>query len=599
MNIVHLLSQNHLTGAEVYATSLIQHQVADGHRVYQISNAFFSKSAAIQIPLEVETRSRLNRIKNIFWLRSFIKENKIDAIHTHSRAAVKLAYWATLGTKTALISTVHGIQHPSFSKKIHNQYGQFIIAVCENIKQQLIRDFKYSDRQIKVLPNGISSDLYSYIPKDRNSKIKRVAIIGRTTGPKGQRTEQVLKALHSESLKNLQLDVSLIGGHLKDMNLSEDILKSTKEITDLQLNSQVYSEYDLIIGSGRVCMEALISGCRTIAFGEACYVGTVTQDNYRLAKDSNFGDIHPNSKTPRLNEQSFLNEVLNPPQIQADHLSLIAQEDFSLASISQRITRLYESARFLKYYPHWIPTLMYHKIPEYELESRHKIYVTKSNFEKHLKFFRHRGFETLTFSDLEAFRTGKRDMSQFPRKPLMLTFDDGYRDNFDNASPLLVKYGFKAQLFLLANPNIKDNNWDTAESDEPSHEIIAGEERQIWKSSAFEIGSHGFSHKKITELSTSEALQELVDSKSALEKELAISVNVFAFTYGIIGSDSALLAEKAGYSYAVNTDTGGLLHEQDPFAIFRVNIFPDESLWSLYKKTSKWYRNYYFKKRKK
>lgn len=597
MNIIHLLSQNHLTGAEVYAVALAAHQTSNGHQVYQISNGFFSKSEALQIPIEVETRSRRQKIQNILWLRRFIKENNIHVIHTHSRAAVKLAYWATLFSKTAVVSTVHGIQHPSFSKKIHNQYGQFIIAVCENIKQQLIRDFKYSDRLIKVLPNGISPELYQFENKSAATIIRRLAIIGRTTGPKGERTAQILQALHSPELKHLNLDISLVGGRISDLQLSSDITQQVKEIPNATLNSEFYAQYDLVIGSGRVCMESLISGCRTLAFGEACYVGTVTTANYETAKTSNFGDVHPNSTTPQIQVNQFVQEILNPPPINAEELSTKASEDFSVQNVANAIERLYESAYFLKHYPHWIPTLMYHKVPDQEIQSQHKIYVTKKNFEKHLKFFKRRGFQTLTFSDLEAFRNGTRDFSHFPRKPLILTFDDGYRDNLENASPLLTQYGFKAQLFLLANPDINSNSWDTSSTEEPSHEIISGTERQKWKYSAFEIGSHGFSHKKITDLAKDEALEELQLSKAALEKEFSVPVNVFAFTYGIVGTDSAELAQKAGYNYAVNTDTGGLLHEQDPFAIFRVNIFPDESIWSLFKKTSRWYRNYYFKKR--
>ena len=53
--------------------------------------------------------------------------------------------------------------------------------------------------------------------------------------------------------------------------------------------------------------------------------------------------------------------------------------------------RIYESAFFLKHYSKWIPTLMYHKIPDQEIKSQHKIYVTRENFEKHLNFYKKLG----------------------------------------------------------------------------------------------------------------------------------------------------------------------------------------------------------------
>ncbi len=583
MNILHLLSQTHLTGAEVYAAQLADHQNSSGHRVFQISNGFYYKTPAIQIQLEVETRSKTPFLSNIFFLRNFLRKHAIHVVHTHSRAAAKLAYWATLGTDTGLVSTVHGVQHSSFSKKLFNQYGRFIIAVCENIKNHLIKDFSYDERVIKVIPNLIDGNRFHFLPPS-TGPVRKIAVIGRTTGPKRERTELVLKAL-----EGCGYDITLIGGSLGHPGVTES--------SETELNSAVYSRYDLIVGSGRVCMEALMSGVRTIAFGEACYVGPVTAANFNEALKSNFGDIHPGSKNPALNAENFRRDLM------ADFgdlaaLAKTAAAEFSVKSVAARVLRTYESAYFLKNHPQWIPVLMYHKIPDHELQSQHKIYVTKERFEKHLHYFKRSGFTTLTFSDLKKFRTGEKSFSEFPQKPLVLTFDDGYRDNLENASPRLKAHGFKAQIFLLADPGISSNKWDHSGT-EPAHEIVSGSERKKWLGSAFEIGSHGFSHRKITELSGAEALAELVDSKNSLEKEFGAPVVSYAFTYGVTSENSSALAESAGYDYAVNTDSGGLLMEENPYAVFRANIFPDESLFSLWKKTSPWYRRYYHFKRHK
>lgn len=594
MNILHLLSQNHLTGAEVYAVTLAHKQIELGHRVYQLSNDFYFPSQTIKFKFEVETKSKITFIKNVLWLRNFIRKQNIQVVHTHSRAAAKLAYWALLLSNTAQVSTAHGVQHPSLSKKIHNQYGEFIIAVCENIKNHLIADFSYSERKIKIIPNPVNTTDFHYVQnKNRPEDIKKIAIIGRTTGPKKERTEQVLNAL-----TETKADITLIGGSLADLHIDSSLKTRIKEIRSASLKSQTYAEYDLIIGSGRVCIESLITGIPTIAFGEAKYIGLITETNFYEALKSNFGDIHPDSKKPMIDQQKFIKDLQNA-SVNNEHLSKLALSEFSLDTLAQKILRIYESAYFLKNYGSWIPILMYHKIPSKEIRSQHKIYVTKENFEKHLQFFQRSGFQTLTFSDLQKFRTGQKDFKEFPKKPLILTFDDGYTDNLVNASPLLKKYNFKAQIFLLADSEIKINSWDI-NSAEPAHEIISGSERNKWKESAFEIGSHGFCHQKITEFNSSESAQkELAESKKSLEKEFNTPINVYAFTYGITGKNSAELAQKAGYDYAVNTDSGGLLAEEDPYSIFRVSIFPDESWWSLYKKTSTWYRRYYYLKRKK
>lgn len=600
MNIIHLLSQNHLTGAEVYAVSLANEQIKNKHQVYQISNGFYFDTKAVRFELPVETRSNIQFIKNVLWLRSYIRSQNIHIIHSHSRAAAKLAFYATLKTNTAHISSVHGKQHSSISKKLFSKYGQFIIAVCKNVKEHLIRDYSYNENRIKIIPNPVSPVLYKFTETNA-IEIKKIAIIGRATGPKAERTEQILNILFSEKFKNLNLQVSIVGAHINQLKVSEEIKSKLKEIQAPQLNSAIYSQFDLVIGSGRVCMESLITGIPTIAFGEALYFGPVTSENFNKALESNFGDIHPDFERPSLSESDTTNDILNlinsyKNQQELKKISQLASEAFSLSQITSKILRLYESAYFIKNYPHWIPVLMYHKIPKLTPNSKHKIYVTEANFKKHINTFKKLGFTGLTFSELAMYRKGLISFKSFPKKPLILTFDDGYRDNLENASPILKSAGYKAQLFLLADSDVNSNVWDHS-SDEPPHEIISGEERQKWKTSAFEVGSHGFSHKKITEFTPAEAQSELSDSKLKLEAEFKTSVNVYAFTYGTTSDISRDIAEKAGYDYAVNTDTGGLTIEEDPYAIFRVNIFPDENYWSLFKKTSRWYRRYYFKKR--
>lgn len=610
MEILHLLSQNHLTGAEVYAVTLGQEQKRLGHDVHQISNDFFYPTTLFQTRMSVETKSRFRFLSNVLRLRKYLKRNKIDLVHAHSRAASKLAFWSTLGTKIAYVSTVHGQQHTSFSKRFFNQYGQFMIAVCENIQTHLKQDFGYKPELVRVIRNPIDPKLFYFSNKIANephdpNRVLKIAIIGRTTGPKKDRTEQVLTSLFDVlPTLNTKFEITLVGGRLSDMALPPRQRELVSETYANHLNTEVYEKYDLVIGSGRVCMESLLSGTPTIAFGEAQYIGLIRNAHFNMAMRSNFGDIDLHNKSgPRLQIKKFEEDLKSVVSLEMNsdekrELSEKAFAEFAIPSIEAKMRGVYQSALFLKKYPHTIPVLMYHKIPQQEIQSQHKIYVTKNNFEKHLQFFQDQGFQTLTFSQLEKFKKQELPFKEFPKKPLILTFDDGYRDNLENASPLLQKYGFTAQIFLLANPNIASNEWD-ASSTEPSHEIVSGSDRQRWILSAFEIGSHGFAHKKITEMSPEQAFAELKNSKLALEKEFQTSIPVYAFTYGDTNKDMAALAESAGYSYAVNTDTGGILIEESPYEIFRTNIFPNETNSSLYKKTSRWYRRYYRWKRKK
>jgi peptidoglycan/xylan/chitin deacetylase (PgdA/CDA1 family) len=596
MNILHVLSQKELTGAEVYASSLMNAQAKDGHQVYQVSNGFFHPNKAIQMALPVETKG-FQFWKSVAALRKFLKDKNIQIIHGHSRAAAKLVFYARLGLKIGYVSSIHGRQHVSFSKKLFSQYGDFIIPVCQKIADQLIKEFKYNPRRIKTIPNSIDTTQFKFkaVLQPVLTRPLQIGIVGRTSGPKKLRTELFAGGLAQIlDQRNIPYEFTVIGGEIKSS-------VPVKNIKLVEINSDILQKYDLICGSGRVAMEALLSGVPCIGFGETEYLGLITEKNFESACDSNFGDISNHFNSPVFNsfqaqkdmDLLFSNDV--DYQALADKTSRL----FSLENVYLRVMRVYESAYFIRNYKKWIPILMYHKIPDQDLPSQHKIYVNKDNFAKHLDIFNFLNMTTLTFNELSLYRKGLKSFSEFPKNPLILTFDDGYEDNLQNADIELKKHNMQAHIYLLADSNVSSNQWDHQTNLKEKHKIISGADRLLWKNSQFAIGSHGLNHQRLPAMSTEKKILELSTSKQKLEAEFQQSVITYAYTYGDTNVECAELAEACGYEYALNTDTGGLLLEEAPYAIFRVNIFPDESFSSLWKKTRKWYRRYYFYKRNK
>lgn len=596
MNILHVLSQKELTGAEVYASSLIDAQIKAGCKVFQVSNGFFHPNNSTQIALPVETKG-LSFWKSVSALRKILIEKNIHVIHGHSRAAAKLVFYARRGLKIGYVSSIHGRQHVSLSKKLFSQYGDFIIPVCKKISDQLVREFGYDQRKIKIVPNSIDTEKFKFksvLPLALNHPLK-IAIIGRTSGPKKLRTELFISGLSQIlDMKGLPYQFTLIGGEIKSTVPVENI-------SHAEISSQVLQKFDLICGSGRVAMEALLSGVPCIAFGETEYIGLVTEKNFDTACSTNFGDISNHFNPPTFNSYQAQKDVelFLAGTVDYQHLADKTSRVFSLESISKKIMRIYESAYFTRNYNQWIPILMYHKIPDQDLTSQHKIYVNKNNFAQHLKTFKSLNMTTITFDELALYRKGLKSFSLFPKNPLILTFDDGYEDNLKNADIELKKQNMQAHIYLLADATVASNQWDHQTDASEKHKIISGDERKLWKNSQFTIGSHGLNHQRLPALSTEKKILELSTSKQKLEAEFKQPVITYAYTYGDTNKECAELAEACGYEYALNTDTGGLLLEENPYAIFRVNIFPDESFSSLWKKTRKWYRRYYHYKRNK
>jgi peptidoglycan/xylan/chitin deacetylase (PgdA/CDA1 family) len=162
--------------------------------------------------------------------------------------------------------------------------------------------------------------------------------------------------------------------------------------------------------------------------------------------------------------------------------------------------------------------------------------------------------------------------------------------------PLARKYGYTGVLFLLGDFTADVNFWDTGE-DMEANRLMTTEQKKTFVAEGWEIGAHTLKHPHLTHLRDEEVLQELLESKSRLEDELQTKIVSFAYPFGTYDDRIKELVVQSGFEFGIATDSGGFTIEDDRFAIFRVNMFPNESIFSLFKKTSAWYRAYYRRKR--
>jgi peptidoglycan/xylan/chitin deacetylase (PgdA/CDA1 family)/glycosyltransferase involved in cell wall biosynthesis len=610
LRILHVLSQIELTGAEVYAITLAEWQRSQGHQVFLVSDTINSKTTIPFTALAIHHSRPLSRAKSIRALRKILITEKIDVIHAHSRAAVRVASKARRGLLCAMVSTVHGRQHSSFSKKLFDIYGEKVIAVCENIAEHLKQDFKMSPRKIHVLGNPMKIEKFK--PRPADFKAQTILLMGRTSGPKGEKTGELIKKVFPSLLQEFSgLNIRLIGGNLSE--LKEDVQQQFQSLQQkfpgrlshenfVQEADEAICQSSLVIGAGRVALSAALQGRPTFCLGEHQSHGLLTLKNLNECRASNFGDIGFGETQPIDFEQALsqirsvcLSESVEL-ESQQGQISENLHELYDLEKSGLRILNIYKAAHFQRHVPKWFPIMMYHKVVDQTLETKHRIFVTKKTFQKHLQFYKWRGFETINFADLSDFWNFRRPMSEFPRKPLMITFDDGYLNNLQNAVPLLQGFGFKSTVFLLASTKVKSNAWDAADGT-PQLPLMNSIERLQLKKTGQEVGSHGFSHEKLTSMNETQTKDEVQNSKLALEKEFGAPVFVYAYTYGLKNEFSEKSVADSGYDFAVNTTTGGLHIADNPFSLFRVSIFPEDGYFDIFKKSSSWYRQYYFNKR--
>jgi hypothetical protein len=274
--------------------------------------------------------------------------------------------------------------------------------------------------------------------------------IGRYSGPKGDVVRFLISEVYPALVKKTPCSLQIIGG----LNIPPDILQRVQEMQKRFSNtSVVVREFQciiipflraatVVIGSGRVVMESLMAGKYTIAFGESSYEGLINPNNYEAAHLTNFGDIGIRKSINTGLIVHDLAAILNKQQTVGDAqlLQKRMQETCDINVIEREIDAVYQSAIAEKKTSVSIPVLMYHRVvPEAPTNSHHGIWGTAQSFEQNLDSLKRRGYSSITFEQYQLFLFNEFTL---PKKPVIPTFDDGYKDNYTCAFPLLKKFGF-------------------------------------------------------------------------------------------------------------------------------------------------------------
>jgi peptidoglycan/xylan/chitin deacetylase (PgdA/CDA1 family)/glycosyltransferase involved in cell wall biosynthesis len=228
-----------------------------------------------------------------------------------------------------------------------------------------------------------------------------------------------------------------------------------------------------------------------------------------------------------------------------------------------------------------LPILMYHHVGPQRDGFDEFLNISPATFERHLRWLAKNGFTTIHLSDwIAAQRQGK----PLPQKPVVLTFDDGYRDTAEFGFPLLEKYGFKATLFLVTDQIGGTNLWDLplGVSEQP---LMSAQEVQHWSAHGIEVGSHTKSHPDLRSTSTEKIVAEMKESKERLEELLGAPVTAFAYPYGYLSGEAIETARKF-YEAAVTCEFGLNRLGSDPLRLRRATVVPRYTWWDMPSYTS-------------
>lgn len=589
MNILMALSQLEVTGAEVYATTVGDELSRRGHQLFYVSDTLTKPHQGQFFRLRFNKRSVPRRFWHVAYLVYLIKKHQIQLVHAHSRASSWSCYVACKLTGTAMITSVHGRQPVHGSRKKFHALGDKALAVCEAVREQLITALGVAPELISIGRNGINTEQYQPCPAPINDK-PVISIIGRLTGPKGELCYRLL----DECLDLNAYRVQIATGSA----IPERFLRFTEQVQFLGYVEdvpQLIAESDLVIGAGRVAMEAILMQRPIFAIGEALAPGLITLDNLNEAMASNFGDIGP--KDLDIDFATLPQRIADALQTNSPDLKLIEQvkAQYDLRAVTDQLEQDYQSV-YVHKQRREMPIIMYHRFIKDDSEKGvHGTYMHVDMLEKHFKLLKRLGYQTLTFADLA--KQGFAERLNPNKKYIMLTVDDGYKDNYELLFPLLKKYNFKAVIYAVTGEEF--NRWDVEQADNPEKRVPLMSPAQIKEmadSGLVEFGGHTLTHPHLDTLDKDSQRFEIAENKTQLEQLIGKSLYSFAYPFGSHNQDSKDLAQELGYPFAVATNSGPLAMHEDKYQIRRIAIFPRTDVFGLWRKIR---GNYIFRKREK
>lgn len=204
--------------------------------------------------------------------------------------------------------------------------------------------------------------------------------------------------------------------------------------------------------------------------------------------------------------------------------------------------------------PEGVSVLMYHMIGS---EKGNDAIMSADNLRWQLEYLRDNGYHPITMQELCDYVTKQAPL---PSKPVCLTFDDGYEDNYTIVYPMMKEFGFPWTVFVITGDVGRPNRmtWEQLNEMADSRTVT--------------IASHTVTHPRLHNLPPEEVRREIAGAQQALKEHLGIDNPWIAYPYGDYDETVDGIAREAGIRLAVTTDAGRVHAGSYPYELRRVWI---------------------------
>lgn len=200
-----------------------------------------------------------------------------------------------------------------------------------------------------------------------------------------------------------------------------------------------------------------------------------------------------------------------------------------------------------------VPILAYHSIDNDDGTYS----VSPGEFKQQMQYLKEQGYTAIS---LLEFAKAKKGKFVLPEKPIIITFDDGYANNYTTAMPIMEQYGMKGTVFMVVNDIGKDETYFTLE------------QLKDWQAHHMEIGSHTANHVPLATLTSEQKKEEIFASKILMEWKGLNTVFFLAYPFGSFDAESEALLKENEYLGALTGKSGLNTFDTNPYLLHRVNV---------------------------
>lgn len=214
-----------------------------------------------------------------------------------------------------------------------------------------------------------------------------------------------------------------------------------------------------------------------------------------------------------------------------------------------------------------IPILAYHSVSDRGPPDLAPYRVSPSKFRDQMRFLRENNFYSVLLDDWASCLAAKRPLSG---RPIVITFDDGYKDFIDAASPILAEYNFRATTFVVTECVGNAADWDNVAD---PIALMDWDDLRVVQRQGNAVGTHSRKHQRLTELPDTVLLDDCTQARETVRRQLGREVYSMAYPWGESDARVRRIVSEAGYKAAVGLSNSLSNYDDDPMVLPRIEIF--------------------------